>query len=227
MATVNDIIDRAYSRLGVLSEGRALSPLEKATALDAFNDMLDSLPDEGVGAFVGTQRVSGATTVTAPGILQVIASAAMTITLPKEPKDGFRVKIVDAGNNFATNNLTIARNGWLIAGAAADVTLSTNGQSKEYFFRADLGDWVAVTSPLTGTDTPHYSGRHTAGLAAMLAFRLADDSASAVSPQLSYSAQSGLTRLQAQYGPDLSADLGYAIRRSPSQIPIARTREMS
>jgi len=50
----------------------------------------------------------------------------VTVTLPASPSVGDEVTIIDSGNNLASNNLTIDRNGSNILGAASNLTVSTN-----------------------------------------------------------------------------------------------------
>ena len=52
--------------------------------------------------------------------------APVTITLPASPSVGNEVTLIDSGNNLASNNLTVARNGSNINGSASDLTVSTN-----------------------------------------------------------------------------------------------------
>jgi hypothetical protein len=52
--------------------------------------------------------------------------APVTINLPTSPSVGDEVHFIDSGNNLASNNLTIGRNGSNILGAASDLTVSTN-----------------------------------------------------------------------------------------------------
>ena len=51
----------------------------------------------------------------------------ITVTLPASPAVGNEVHFIDSGNAFGSNNLTIARNGQPILGAASNLTVSTNG----------------------------------------------------------------------------------------------------
>ena len=51
----------------------------------------------------------------------------VTITLPASPAIGNEVHFVDSGNNLASNNLTIGRNGQPINGTASNLVVSTNG----------------------------------------------------------------------------------------------------
>ena len=53
-------------------------------------------------------------------------SAAITMTLPASPTAGNYIAFVDYAGTFATNNLTIARNGNTIQGISANSILSTN-----------------------------------------------------------------------------------------------------
>ena len=55
--------------------------------------------------------------------------APVTITLPASPSVGNEVHFIDSGNNLASNNLTIGRNGQPILGSASDLTVSTNGSA--------------------------------------------------------------------------------------------------
>ena len=52
--------------------------------------------------------------------------APVTITLPASPSVGDEVTLIDSGNNLASNNLTVARNGSNINGSASDLTVSAN-----------------------------------------------------------------------------------------------------
>jgi hypothetical protein len=70
--------------------------------------------------------------------------SVQSIYLPFQPEDGARIALVDSGGNLATYNVTVYGNGRKVEGAAS-VTLSTDGESREWFYRADLGDWKLVS----------------------------------------------------------------------------------
>ena len=55
--------------------------------------------------------------------------SAITITLPASPAVGSEVHFIDSGNNFASNNLTIARNGSNILGAASNLVVSVSASA--------------------------------------------------------------------------------------------------
>ena len=61
-------------------------------------------------------------------------ASAITATLPASPVQGDAVFFADAGGVYATNNLTVARNGNTIMGAAADKVVSTNDESFGLFW---------------------------------------------------------------------------------------------
>lgn len=82
-----------------------------------------------------SNRITANTTAVAGDVLacDTIAVGAFTVTLPASPVAGDApIKIYDAGtttsvNGFATNNLTIARNGNTICTLAEDVIVSNKG----------------------------------------------------------------------------------------------------
>lgn len=70
--------------------------------------------------------------------------APTTIYLDPNPEDGAKIAIVDSAGNFSTTNLILDGNGRSIDGTSS-VTLSTNSLNKDWFYRADLAEWVAFT----------------------------------------------------------------------------------
>ena len=56
-------------------------------------------------------------------------NSSVTITLPASPAIGNEVTFIDSGNNVNSNNLTIARNGSNILGAASNLVVSVNGSA--------------------------------------------------------------------------------------------------
>ena len=79
-----------------------------------------------------------------------------TLKLPAAPTVGDHIQIIDAGNYFPTNNLTIDRNGMLIAAQAADLTIDTTNvidlyyQSVAYGWRVDVGSLSYTPPPQSG-----------------------------------------------------------------------------
>jgi len=68
--------------------------------------------------------------------------APVTITLPSSPSVGHEVTIIDSGNNLASNNLTIDRNGSNILGAASNLTVSTNSVAFTLVYVNATRGWI-------------------------------------------------------------------------------------
>ncbi len=56
-------------------------------------------------------------------------NSSVTVTLPASPAVGDEVTFIDSGNFVNSNNLTIARNGSNILGAASNLVVSVNGSA--------------------------------------------------------------------------------------------------
>ena len=83
---------------------------------------------DSVGGASWAIKTGAYTAVTGDGVMVDTDSSAITITLPLSsgpPALGDFVRIMDATGNAATNNITVARNGNNIQGAAADLTIAT------------------------------------------------------------------------------------------------------
>jgi len=68
--------------------------------------------------------------------------APVTITLPATPSVGDEVHFIDSGNNLASNNLTIGRNGSNILGSGSDLTVSTNGSAFTLVYVNATRGWI-------------------------------------------------------------------------------------
>ena len=84
--------------------------------------------------------------VTGVGYFCDTSTAAFTVTLPATPAAGAVVGIADYANTFATNNLTVGRNGSNIGGVAANATLSTNGLSVTFVYVDATQGWIVTDS---------------------------------------------------------------------------------
>lgn len=114
--------------------------------------------------FTGTVTLNSALAIT-PGGLQAAdltlttgnkpdrpvdtTAGAVTITLPSSPIDGQRFHIFDAKGAAATNNITIARNGKTINGAAANLVIATAYGGYQLIYSSSLGGWLAALSGVT------------------------------------------------------------------------------
>ena len=66
----------------------------------------------------------------------------VTITLPSSPAIGNEVHFIDSGNNLASNNLTIGRNGSNILGSASDLVVSTNSSAFTLVYVNATRGWI-------------------------------------------------------------------------------------
>ena len=69
-------------------------------------------------------------------------SAAVTINLPASPAVGNEVTFIDSGNNLASNNLTVGRNGSNINGTGSDLVVSTNASAFTLVYVNSARGWV-------------------------------------------------------------------------------------
>lgn len=88
-------------------------------------------------------------------------SAAFTITLPATPANGDYIELVDAKGTWATNNLTIARNGSTINGLAQDLVVNVSNVAVSLAYsgdatrgwQVDIGGSALVVTPADGSVT--------------------------------------------------------------------------
>ena len=86
--------------------------------------------------------LTGTTAVSGRGYFIDTTSAAHTITLPVSASIGDFIAIKDYAGTFATNNLTIARNGHNIQGVANDSLISTNRASLVLVYVDSTKGWL-------------------------------------------------------------------------------------
>jgi hypothetical protein len=81
--------------------------------------------------------------ITIPANTRVVwrGSTATTVYLPEYPGDGARVGLADVGSSAT---LTLDANGRQIEGAATKV-ITSPAAAAEWFYRADLGEWIPIT----------------------------------------------------------------------------------
>ena len=69
------------------------------------------------------------------------SGGVVTVTLPASPTVGDNVRIMDLASSFATNNLTIGRNGESIVGDAADLTVDTDDSAFQLIYTGSTYGW--------------------------------------------------------------------------------------
>jgi hypothetical protein len=101
---------------------------------------------DAVGGAAWTLKTAAYTAVAGDGVM-VDTTAAVTITLPISsgpPSLGDFVRVLDATGNAATNNITVARNGNNIQGAAADLTIATARAAIGLVYVNAAQGWVLI-----------------------------------------------------------------------------------
>ena len=80
-------------------------------------------------------------------VLANTSGGAYTITLPANASllDGDTIQIIDISNNAANNNLTVGRNGKLIQGDSADMTVNSEGAAFDLVYSGDSYGWRILT----------------------------------------------------------------------------------
>ena len=87
-------------------------------------------------------KTSNFTAVAGEGYFVNTTSAAITVTLPASAEIGDIIRIKDYAGTFASNNLTIARNGHNIQGVANDSLITTNRASISLFYVDSTKGWL-------------------------------------------------------------------------------------
>ena len=102
---------------------------------------------DAVGGAAWALKTGAYTAVAGDGVMVDTSSSAITITLPISsgpPSLGDFVRVLDATGNAATNNITVARNGNNIQGAAADLTIATNRAAIGLVYVNATEGWVLI-----------------------------------------------------------------------------------
>lgn len=94
-------------------------------------------------SFTWLEKTSAYTATVGDKII-VDTSSAVTITLPASASLGDEIRIMDGTGNASTNNITVARNGHNIQGAASDLTISTNRAAFGLVYYNTTNGWILM-----------------------------------------------------------------------------------
>jgi hypothetical protein len=171
MTTIRQIITDAYRESGLIQIGtmpeadhldEGLRKMQSIILSLYGNEMGEPLTDTAYGkeglvhAYARAYDIStdiSSYFVPPNARLMVNAEESYTTYLNPMPRDGERVSVIDISQNFATRAFNIEGNGRRIDGDFA-ITLSTDGDNKSWFYRADLGEWVSVTGLTANSESP-------------------------------------------------------------------------
>jgi len=87
------------------------------------------------------------------GVLADTSGGAFTVTLPATPATGAQVVVADSGGAFATNNLTVGRNGSTIAGESEDLVLDLDSVAVQFVYDGSTWEFYVQTRSGGGGDT--------------------------------------------------------------------------
>ena len=110
-----------------------------------------SPPGGGSASFNWTAKTTTYTAVTGDHLLADTSGGAFTITLPATPTAGDYIEFNDAKETWATNNLTIARNGSNIDSLAEDLVCNVSAKIGLTYVSATIGWKVDFIAELGGT----------------------------------------------------------------------------
>lgn len=168
MATLSQVITRAYRESQIIDAEETPSAIQVTEALDLLRGIIarsfvqvpqitvyyDGNQTIGAGK-IRRQFVNLGTNNPIPENISLHCNltVARTLKMPYSPGDGARLRIIDVARNFATFNLTLEGNGQQID-TLPSLTLATDGQNAEFFYRRDLAGWVTVTQLTEGQNMP-------------------------------------------------------------------------
>jgi hypothetical protein len=159
MTLASDIISAAYRESNIVPLGVSPTTVQTTEALDRLNNVLLSTLGNEVGDGLNDINIGGDNDQSdwcspyVPDDTRLVfnLSAATALVLDPSPYEGQRLSFVDAGGNLATHNVTLDGNGRNVEGGAT-LTLITNGDSRNWLYRADTGNWVKLVV-LADSDT--------------------------------------------------------------------------
>ena len=183
MTQVSEIVEQAF-RESITDVTQHPTPTQFNEGLDRLNKLVKSVYGTEVGqpledwplGTAGTDPedpswVEALWAYPAPNSRLVVALAtSQAVYLPQDPMDGARMGIIDPRATLAATPVTLYGNGRSIEGAAT-LVINTNSTSKEWLYRADLGNWT-VLSTLAATDDFPFPEEFDDFFITMLAMRL-------------------------------------------------------
>jgi hypothetical protein len=167
MTTISELVKQAMREGNLIALSTDLTDDEQSEAITLLNRFLDSLYGSELGEFTQDWPVPPTHTspVAArqpqqprseeapsdvwpypPGNVNIVLNLVSdtTIYMPQTPQDGARMTFANAGDG-ATYTLTVDGNGRKVNGADTVTATPAVFASQQWLYRADLGDWVALS----------------------------------------------------------------------------------
>lgn len=215
MTLVSEIITDAFRQSNLLALGVDPTALQQAEALRYLNRIVKSVFGNEVGdpltAFpIGRENINRPSGYPwwddvpsndwfVPKNTRVMLNldAPVSLYLHPDPDDGSRFAAVDTSGNLATNNVTVYGNGRTIE-TELSIVLDTDGVDREWFYRADLGDWLR-SIPLLSEDTFPFPEEFDFFFIIQLGMALNPTMGAALDPQTMQTYTRARTQMRARY----------------------------
>ena len=195
------VIARSLRLFGTLAAGATPDSDDAAMALIAFNAMKRAWMGTLIGPRLSPIALTGvAGQAETGGEYQIPTGAAFTLTAPANPRTGARFGAVDANLTFNSYNLTIARNGRLMDGAASNPVVSTAGADTRWWFRGDTGNWVLEADSPSLSSAIEFPDSVIAYMPYMLAVAMAAEFSAELTPEVSAGNLEGRAVVARMYG---------------------------
>ena len=180
MTLVSDIIQQAYREPNLIPLGATPSANQQSEGLTRLNVIITSAVGNEIaepgfrditlgGDFDQSSIVANYVPDNSRLVLN-LSDGGIVVGLHPNPYEGQRVAITDAVGNVGTYNVVIDGNGRLIEGVE-EITLSDDGISRQWMYRADTSNWVRIT-PITVNDDMPFPAEFDDYFVTMLALRL-------------------------------------------------------
>jgi len=188
MTTIRQLVTDAYREPGIIGIGEDPSAEQLTEGLRRLNALYRSLFGTELGEPLttinyGSQGLTNSyaldedmssdiDSIYIPSNYRLILNigATTSVYLNPNPQDGARVAVIDNGDNLSTYNVTVNGNGRHIEDGDT-VSLATDSVNREWFYRADTGNWVRLTE-LTADDESPLPQEFDDFLITLLTFRL-------------------------------------------------------
>jgi hypothetical protein len=122
----------------LLAENNLSELTDKAEARSNLNQWVD--------------KTAAYTLVVGDWVYADTSGGAFTLTLPASPSNGDEVRVADPNTAWATNSVTIARNGNNISGNSDDMECSTGAVTHIFTYDSSAGNWRVQTLSVAGGD---------------------------------------------------------------------------
>lgn len=116
-----------------------------ATLVLAASDTAGTLTWQTPKSFTYSTETGSFSAVAFGGYFVNTTAGVITATLPSSPVVGDTIRFLDVAKTFDSNTFTVGRNGNLIQGDAADMTVTTEGAAFELIFSGATFGWRIFT----------------------------------------------------------------------------------